>query len=39
MPVFFIEKIAKASLILSTKNISVFGYKVLKQWVDPLQAR
>ena len=36
MPVFFVEKYvrnfcsAKASLILSTKNISVFGYKVVK---------
>ena len=31
MPIFFVEKnvrkSAKASLIFSTKNISVFGYK------------
>ena len=37
MPVFFVEKnvrgfcIAKACLTFSTKNISVFGYKVTKQ--------
>ena len=32
MPIFFVEKMctAKASLIFSTKNISGFGYKVLK---------
>ena len=36
MPTFFVEKsekllhIAKASLVFSTKNISVFGYKVVK---------
>ena len=35
-PIFFVEKnvygfcIAKASLIFSTKNFSVFGYKVVK---------
>ena len=35
-PIFFVEKMceafanAKASLIFSTKNISVFGYKVIK---------
>ena len=28
MPIFFVEKII--SLIFSTKNISVFGYKVVK---------
>ena len=27
---FLLKKSAKASLILSTKNISVFGYKVVK---------
>ena len=35
MPIFFAEKMreafsAKASLIFSTKNISVIGYKVVK---------
>ena len=36
MPIFFVEKnvrsfcSAKASLIFSTKNFSVFGYKVVK---------
>ena len=32
MPIFFVEKMkeALASLTLSTKNISVFGFKVLK---------
>ena len=33
MPIFFVEKMreafAKASLIFSTKNISVFGYKAV----------
>ena len=44
MPIFFVEKMqeafavqkllstAKASLIFSTKNISVLGYKVVKHW-------
>ena len=32
MPIFLVEKMctAKVSLIFSTKNISVFGYKVIK---------
>ena len=35
MPIFFVDKIreafaVQASLIFSTKNISVFGYKVIK---------
>ena len=35
MPIFFVKKMweaftAKASLIFSTKNISVFDYKALK---------
>ena len=39
MPIFFVEKIekfysAKASLIFSTKNFSVFGYKAVKHLLD-----
>ena len=30
LPIFFVVCTAKASLILSTKNINVFGYKVIK---------
>ena len=29
-PIFFVEKMCEASLIFSTKNFSVFGYKVVK---------
>ena len=40
MPIFFVEKnvgsfcSAKAFLISSTKNFSVFGYKVVKHFIE-----